>query len=81
MPEVEHDFDEEPFITLVVNLPGGRERQMFHAGVSKFFNSFRHLGLWKESQAPLERDPPVKQLTYGSINSPSRGRSRDSQLI
>jgi hypothetical protein len=53
----------------------------------------QNIGLWEESHAPPERDPPacselvesIKQITfdssYGSINSPSRGRSRDSQLI
>jgi len=45
----------------------------------------QHLGLWGESHAPPGRDPPVKEITfdpsYGSINSPSRGRSRDSQVI
>jgi len=44
----------------------------------------QHLGLWEESHAP-PKDAPVKELTfdpsYGSINSPSRGRSRDSQVI
>jgi hypothetical protein len=43
------------------------------------------LGLWEEAHAPLGRGPPEKEITfdpsYGSINSPSRGRSRDSQLI
>ena len=42
------------------------------------------LGLWEESQAP-ERLPPIKEIicdpSYGSINSPSRERSRNSQLI
>src|SRR5262249_54125085 len=42
----------------------------------------QHLGLWEEPHAPPERDPPLKEITfdsfYGSINSPSRGRSRDS---
>ncbi len=45
----------------------------------------QHLGLWEESHAALARNPPVKEITfdssYGSINSPSRGRSRDSQMI
>jgi hypothetical protein len=44
-----------------------------------------HLGLWEESHAPPVRDIQIKELTfdpsYGSMNSPSRGRSRDSQLI
>ena len=44
-----------------------------------------HLGLWEESHAPPDRSPPEKEITfdpsYGSINSPSRGRSRDSQLM
>jgi hypothetical protein len=39
----------------------------------------------EESHAPPGRDLPVKEITfdpsYGSINSPSRGRSRDSQVI
>jgi hypothetical protein len=42
----------------------------------------QHIGLWEESHAPPERDHPIKKITfdpsYGSINSPSRGRSRDS---
>jgi hypothetical protein len=42
------------------------------------------LGLWEESQAP-EKLPPIKEIicdpSYGSINSPSRERSRNSQLI
>ena len=42
----------------------------------------QHLGLWEESQAPPESEE-IKEITfdpsYGSINSPSRGRSRDSQ--
>jgi len=42
-----------------------------------------HLGLWEEAHAPLDRGPSEKEITfdpsYGSINSPSRGRSRDSQ--
>ena len=43
----------------------------------------QHIGLWEESHAPPERDPPIKEITfdpsYGSISpSPSRGRSRDS---
>ena len=44
--------------------------------------------LSKESQAPPESEPPRKEIkeitfdpSYGSINSPSQGRSRDSQLI
>ena len=45
----------------------------------------KHLGLWEESQAPSERLLAIKEIifdpSYGSINSPSRGRSRDSQLI
>jgi len=48
----------------------------------------QHLGLWEESHAPPESEPPRKEIkeitfdpSYGSINSPSRGRSRDSQLI
>jgi hypothetical protein len=45
----------------------------------------QHIGLWEEFHAPPERDPPKKEITfdpsYGTINSPSRGRSRDSQLI
>ena len=44
-----------------------------------------HLGLWEEAHAPPNSDPPKTVFTfdpsYGSINSPSRGRSRDSQLI
>ncbi len=44
-----------------------------------------HLGLWEEAHAPLDRGPTQKEITfdssYVSINSPSRGRSRDSQLI
>jgi len=44
-----------------------------------------HLGLWEEAHAPPDRGPPEKEITfgpsYGSINSPSRGRSRDSQLM
>ena len=35
----------------------------------------QHLGLWEESHAPPENDPPVKEITFdpscGSINSPS----------
>jgi hypothetical protein len=45
----------------------------------------QHLGLWEESHTPPGRDPAIKALTfdpsYGSINTPSRGRSRDSQVI
>jgi hypothetical protein len=48
----------------------------------------QHLGLWEQSQAPPESEPLRKEIkeinfepAYGSINSPSRGRSRDSQLI
>jgi hypothetical protein len=51
----------------------------------------QHLGLWEESPAPPESEE-IKEITflavrsptqtddpsYGSINSPSRGRSRDS---
>ncbi len=47
----------------------------------------QHLSLWEQSQAPPESEPPRKEIkditfdpSYGSINSPSRGRSRDSQL-
>ena len=44
-----------------------------------------HLGLWEESHAPPDRSPPQEEIpfdsSYGSINSPSRGRSRDSQII
>jgi len=50
----------------------------------------QHLGLWEESHAPPTRNPPacselvepMKAITfdpsYGSINPPSQGRSRDS---
>jgi hypothetical protein len=45
----------------------------------------QHLGLWEESRAPPGKDPAIKELTfdpsYGSMNSPSRGRSRDSRVI
>jgi len=45
----------------------------------------QHLGLWEESHAPPDKNQRKKEITfdpsYGSINSPSRGRSRDSQLI
>ncbi len=45
----------------------------------------QYLGLWEESHAPPDRGPPEKEITfdpsYGSINSPSRGRSRNSQII
>jgi len=44
-----------------------------------------HLGLWEESQPSSDRNQGKKVITfdpsYGSINSPSRKRSRDSQLI
>ena len=42
-------------------------------------------GQWEKSHAPPDRGPPEKEITfdpsYDSINSPSRGRSRDSQLM
>ena len=42
----------------------------------------KHSGLWEESQAPPAGDFTTKEITfdpsYGSMNSPSRGRSRDS---
>jgi len=54
----------------------------------------QHLGLWEEAHAPSGRDPAIIELTfrgepqgrtfdpsYGSINSPSRGRSKNSQVI
>jgi len=45
----------------------------------------QHFGQWEESHAPPARNPPIKEIvcdsSYGSINSPSRGRSRDIQLI
>jgi len=45
----------------------------------------QHLGLWEESHTPPGRDPAVKEIafdpSYGSINSPSRGKARDSQVI
>jgi hypothetical protein len=45
----------------------------------------QHLGLWEEPPTPPGRYPAIKELTfdpsYGSINSPSRERSRDSQVI
>jgi len=45
----------------------------------------QHLGQWEESRGPPDRSQEEKEITfdpsYGSINSPSRGRSRDSQLI
>jgi hypothetical protein len=48
-------------------------------------NILQHLGSWEDSHAPPERSPSGKELTfdpsYGSTNSPSRGRSRDSQMI
>ena len=44
-----------------------------------------HVGLWEEADASPDRGPPEKEITidpsYGSINSPSRGRSRDSQIL
>ena len=45
----------------------------------------KHLGLWEKSHAPPDKSQRKKEITFdpscGSINSPSRGRSRDSQLI
>jgi len=45
----------------------------------------QHPGLWEESHALPGTDPPVKEITFdpscGSINSLSRGRSRDSHVI
>jgi hypothetical protein len=44
------------------------------AVIKKFL---QHLGLWEESHAPPDRGPPEKEITF----DPSRGRSRDSQLM
>jgi hypothetical protein len=45
----------------------------------------QHLGLWEEAHAPPGGDFPTKEITfdtsYGSVNSPSRGKSRDSQVV
>ena len=29
----------------------------------------QHLGLWEESHAPPERDPPIKQITFDPFYS------------